>query len=218
VTPRIRLSDLTVARGGATVAEGVSLDVAAGEVTALVGPSGSGKSSVLRAIVRLDEPAGGVVEVDGADARTLDPRELRRRVGLVFQRPVMLAGTVRDNVAYGVSGPVDAAAALADAGLDPAFLDRDAATLSGGEMARVAVARALTRDPAALLLDEPTAALDHQASEGIEQLVRSLAGRSLAVVVVTHDEASAARMADRAARLEAGRLVAAGPAAEVLRP
>lgn len=218
--PRIRLDQLTVARAGTVVARGLTLDLHAGEVTALVGPSGAGKSSILRALVRLDEPAGGRVLVDGEDAQGLDPRVLRRRVGFVAQRPVMLPGTVRANLAHGLAAPVEdeLAGALSDAGLPEPFLDRDASALSGGEMARVAIARALTRDPAALLLDEPTAALDHHAAEGIEHLVTTLADRALAVVVVTHDEQSAARMATAAVRLEDGRFVAAGPATAVLAP
>ena len=179
---------------------GIDLRVQAGEVAAVVGPSGVGKSSLLRALVRLDEPAAGVVRVDGRDAAELDPRDLRRRVGLVAQAPVMLPGDVRANLAYGLEQPSGLEEALAATGLAAGFMDREAGELSGGEAARVAVARALTRDPAALLLDEPTAALDREAAASIEALVRSLAARGLAIVMVTHDEAQADRVAD--ARLE----------------
>jgi ABC-type iron transport system FetAB ATPase subunit len=171
-------------------------------VTALVGPSGAGKSSLLRSLVRLDEPAGGRVLVDGRDATELEPCELRRRVGLVAQAPVMLPGDVRANLAYALEAPQAAALedALAATGLGASFMDRDARALSGGEAARVAVARALTRHPGALLLDEPTAALDREAAAPVEALVRELATRGLAIVIVTHDEAQAERVAD--ARLE----------------
>jgi ABC-type iron transport system FetAB ATPase subunit len=182
------------------VLRGIDLRVHAGEVTAVVGPSGAGKSSLLRSIVRLDEPREGRVLVDGRDASELEPTELRRRVGLVMQAPVMLPGDVRANLAYGLERPVNLEQALAATGLDASFMDREARELSGGEAARVAVARALTRDPAALLLDEPTAALHGQATAEMEALVRSLAGRGLAIVIVTHDEAQAARVAD--ARIE----------------
>ncbi|HWM10417.1 MAG TPA: ATP-binding cassette domain-containing protein [Solirubrobacteraceae bacterium] len=186
------------------MARGIDLRVRAGEVTALVGPSGAGKSSLLRALVRLDEPAEGRVLVDGRDAAELEPCALRRRVGLVAQAPVMLPGDVRANLAYGLEDPAESAlaAALAATGLGPGFMAREARELSGGEAARVAVARALTRDPGALLLDEPTAALDREAAAPVEALVRDLAARGLAILIVTHDEAQAERVAD--ARVELG--------------
>jgi ABC-type iron transport system FetAB ATPase subunit len=199
--PRIETHDLAIARGGRVIARGIELRVDAGEVTALVGPSGAGKSTLLRCLVRLDEPAAGRVLIDGRDAAELDPCLLRRRVGLVAQAPVMLPGDVRANLAYGLRSPDGLEEALTATGLDAAFLDRPARELSGGEGARVAVARALTRDPGALLLDEPTAALDRAAAAGIEALVRDLAGRGLAIVIVTHDEAQAARVAERTVRL-----------------
>jgi ABC-type iron transport system FetAB ATPase subunit len=207
---RLEARGLAVARGGRTVAGPVDLRVRAGEVVALVGPSGAGKSSVLRALVRLDEPAGGEVLVDGVLAGELDPRDLRRRVGLVAQHPVMLPGSVRDNLAYGLGehDPDALAAALEASGLDRSFLERPARELSGGESARVAVARALVRGPRALLLDEPTAALDADAAAGIAELVQTLAGRGLGVLVVTHDEAWAGRAAGRTVRLGAGGAVA----------
>jgi len=201
--PRIKSEGLTVARGGRTLLRGIDLAVEAGEVVALVGPSGVGKSSLLRTLVRLDEPAGGRVLVDGTDASELEPCALRRRVGLVSQAPVMLEGDVRANLAYGLEEPDDAALAesLAATGLGPAFMTRTAQELSGGEAARVAVARALARDPVALLLDEPTAALDGVSASAVEALVRDLAERGLGILVVTHDEAQAERIADERVEL-----------------
>ena len=196
--PRIATEGLTVARGGRVLARHMSFAVAAGEVVALVGPSGVGKSSLLRCLVRLDEPAGGRVLVDGTDAQELEPCALRRRVGLVTQAPVMLEGDVRANLAYGIDEPDEAVLvqSLAATGLDPAFMTRTARELSGGEAARVAVARALARDPVARLLDEPTAALDRASASAVEALVRDLAERGLGILMVTHDEAQADRVAD----------------------
>jgi ABC-type iron transport system FetAB ATPase subunit len=187
------------------VVRGIDLRVRAGEVTALVGPSGAGKSSLLRALVRLDEPAEGRVLVDGRDAAELEPCALRRRVGLVAQAPVMLPGDVRANLSYGLEDPAASAlaAALAATGLGPGLMAREARELSGGEAARVAVARALTRDPGALLLDEPTAALDREAAAPVEALVRDLAARGLAILIVTHDEPQAERVADTRVELRA---------------
>ena len=197
---RVELEDLVPARG---TRRGVSLRLREGELTALAGPSGAGKTSLLRAVVRLDEPASGRVLLDGTDARELDPRALRRRVGFVAQAPVMLPGTVRDNLAYGLAAADEhaLAEALRATGLDPGFLGRDAAQLSGGEQARVAIARALTRDPGALLLDEPTASLDPDATAVVERLLADLAARGLGLLVVTHDAAQAERIADHTVRL-----------------
>jgi putative ABC transport system ATP-binding protein len=216
---QIHLDGLTVARAGRVVLRDITLGVARGDVLALVGPSAAGKSSLLRCIVRLDEPAGGTVRLDDRDIRDLDPCELRRRVALVTQAPVMLAGSVRDNLGFGLDGLGDAqlAGALERAGLDRELIERPATELSGGEAARVALARALVRNPVALLLDEPTGALDRDSAAGIEVLVRRLAASGLAVVVVTHDEPLAGRVATRAARLGDGTLLAAGGPRQVLR-
>jgi ABC-type iron transport system FetAB ATPase subunit len=202
VQARIVAHRLTIARGDRIVAEGIDLSVGRGEVVALAGPSGAGKSTLLRCIVRLDEPAAGTVLIDGRDARELDPCELRRRVGLVAQHPVMLPGTVRDNLAYGLRDPAADAlrGALEATGLDASFADRAARALSGGEAARVAIARALAREPQALLLDEPTAALDAASAQGVERLIGDLAADGLAILVVTHDAAQADRIAGRVVR------------------
>ncbi len=173
----------------------VSLTVRAGEVVALTAPSGAGKSTLLRACVRLVDSTGSIT-LDGVDVRSLDPRVLRRRVGLVAQRPVMLPGTVAENLAYGLADP-DSAAALAAAGLDASFLGRDASRLSGGEQARVAIARALTRRPEVLLLDEPTTGLDAPLAAAIGEQVRALAADGLAVCLTSHDRAVVAEWADR---------------------
>jgi ABC-type multidrug transport system fused ATPase/permease subunit len=194
-------------RDGRTVLDGAGLRVPPGEVTALIAPSGAGKSSLLRCVVRLLEPDEGAIALDGVPVADLDPRALRRRVGLVAQTPVMLPGTVRDNLAYGLDAALTSTAAhdaLAAAGLDEAFLDRDAQALSGGERARVAIARALVRRPEALLLDEPTAALDHDVALLVVDALRALADGGLAVCLATHDLPLARRVADRCVGLDGG--------------
>jgi len=208
---RLAAHELTVWRGDRRVLDAVDLALPPDAVTALLGPSGAGKTSLLRALVRLELPTAGRIELEGRDVRELDPRVLRRRVGLVTQRPVMLAGTVAENLALGLADPAPPRLddALRATGLEPdAFLARSATELSGGEAARVAVARALVRGPGVLLLDEPTAGLDHRAAAAVEALIVRLAAHGTTVLVVTHDEAQGRRVATRAVRLRDGRIEA----------
>jgi ABC-type multidrug transport system fused ATPase/permease subunit len=195
--------DVTVLIGERRVLDGAALEVTSGDVTALLAPSGAGKSTLLRACVRLVERAGGTITLDGTDIRALDARALRRRVGLVAQTPAMLPGTVADNLRYRVDDLDDAGlrAALEAADLDASFAPREARELSGGERARVALARALTRDPEVLLLDEPTAALDRASAARIGTTLRGLAARGLGICVATHDHGFAEAWADRESRL-----------------
>jgi ABC-type multidrug transport system fused ATPase/permease subunit len=199
----IEVSDLAVERAGRPVLRDLSFTAERGRVLALVGASGTGKSTLLRCLNRLAEPSAGTIVLDGLDIRALDPPTLRRRVALVAQTPAMLPGTVEGNLAYGLDGlsPNARDAALAAAGLDPSFAPRAARALSGGERARVALARALTRDPDALLLDEPTAALDPDATQRIAETIKALAARDLIVIVATHDLALAEQVADTTLRL-----------------
>jgi ABC-type sulfate/molybdate transport systems ATPase subunit len=189
------------------------LDLDLGEgATAVLGPSGSGKSTLLRLLDRLADPDSGVVRFRGEDVRSLDPLALRRRAALVPQLPAPLPGTVAENVRYGpglVGREADPAPLLEMAGLDGGFAERDAARLSVGEQQRVMLARALALEPEVLLLDEPTAALDEQAKEGVERTLADLRGTArLSLVVVTHEAAQAQRLADRVVRLAEGRVAA----------
>jgi ABC-type cobalamin/Fe3+-siderophores transport system ATPase subunit len=207
---------LSVAHGERIVLRDVSFAVPKRSVTALVGPSGAGKSTLLRCLNRLLVPQAGSVLLDGEDTAALEPCTLRRRVGLVGQTPVMLPGSVRENLAYGLGEDGLAQErlvhALADAGLGAAFLDRPAGELSGGERARVALARALTREPELLLLDEPTAALDAAASQHVGATLRDLAGAGLGVVVATHDLPFASSVAEHVLLLRDGSAAVGAPA------
>ena len=149
--------------------------------------------TLLRCLNRLVEPTSGTLRFDGRDIRAFDPRELRRRVALVMQTPVLFEGTVRENLrvrpgdAPGDFSEDRLRATLAEVGLEPELLGRDAATLSGGEKQRVTIARALLRDPQGLLLDEPTSALDPpNALLVIDTVSRLRAARGLSIVAVTH--------------------------------
>jgi putative ABC transport system ATP-binding protein len=187
----------------------VDLEIGRG-TTALLGPSGSGKSSLLRLLNRLADPQRGGVRFEGEDVRELDVLELRRRASLVPQLPAPLPGTVAENVRYGPrlrGEEVDPEEPLRMAGLDSAYADRDASRLSVGEQQRVMLARALALQPDVLLLDEPTAALDEAAREGVERTLADLEGREgMSMVLVTHDPRQAERLARRVVRLEEGRV------------
>jgi putative ABC transport system ATP-binding protein len=169
---------------------GFNARIPADGLTAMVGPSGVGKTTLLRLLNRLDDPDDGVVLFDGRDVREYDVLDLRRRVQLVGQVPVTFPGTVADNV-----GP-DAVQLLPQVGLDPALAGREADRLSVGEAQRMALARALARRPDVLALDEPTSALDTAAKGGIEELIRQITDAGLTVVMVTHEPRQASELAD----------------------
>ncbi|MBJ7329318.1 MAG: ABC transporter ATP-binding protein [Solirubrobacteraceae bacterium] len=200
---------ISLARAGRPVLVDVSLRAAAGRVLVLGGPSGSGKTSLLRCLNGLTWPDTGTVRLDGEDIRELPAPALRRRVALVAQTPVMLPGTVAENLAYGLEGLPDAELhdAAEAAALPVALLDRAADELSGGERLRVGLARALTRAPDAILLDEPTSALDDDTADVVARTIRALAERHLAVVVATHDHALITAVSDDELRLDGGRVV-----------
>lgn len=186
-------------------------------VTVLVGPSGSGKSTLLRLCNRLEVPDAGVVRFRGEDLTNLDPLRLRRRVGMVFQRPTPFCGTVRENLQVAEPTIDDTAScrALARVGLDEAFLGRDARALSGGESQRVCLARTLVTSPEVVLMDEVTASVDPSATRALEDLATGLARAGVPVLWVTHDLAQMRRLADHVLVVIDGRVVHAG-AAEAL--
>lgn len=203
--------DVVVERSGRRALDGFSARLPVTGITAVLGPSGSGKSTLLRLCNRLEVPTKGRVLLDGDDIATLDPLRLRRRVGMVLQRPTPFPGTVRDNL---LAAAPDADAeelrtALARAALDDSWLDRDATELSGGEAQRVCMARTLVTEPTVLLLDEPTSSLDEAAANVLERAVCDLTSTGTAVVWVSHDIAQVSRVADRVVRVEHGRHVGA---------
>lgn len=213
------LDQVTYRRDGREVLRGLSARLPVGS-SCLFGPSGSGKSTTLRLLNRLIDPASGRVLFEGSDVRERDVLALRREACLVPQLPALVEGTVADNVAFGprlVGHSFDPRTPLELAGLDPGLAERPADRLSVGEQQRVMLARALALEPRVLLLDEPTASLDARATAAVEGTLEALRARtSISMVLVTHSEAQALRLAEWVVRIDEGRVVAQGPAAEAL--
>lgn len=221
------LQNVEQERGGRLALAGVTVRLAKGGFTALIGPSGSGKTSLLRLLNRLDDPTSGSVHFLGRPISDYAVRELRRRVGFVFQTPTMFPGTVADNLAVvrtfsdktmapHALVPIAEVLRLAKLGAD--FADRIATDLSGGEKQRVALARALMTAPDVLLLDEPTAALDPEVAENLMDTLRELRERTgLTIVMVTHRLSEARYASTHAVMLEAGRVIEQGSSAQIFK-
>ncbi|MGH8019555.1 MAG: ABC transporter ATP-binding protein [Opitutaceae bacterium] len=211
---------------GNAVLRDVTLDVAPGGCVAIVGATGAGKSALLGLIPRFYDPSHGRVIIDGRDVRSLDLDELRRRVSVVFQESFVFSNTVAENIAFGVAEAsremIIAAARVAQAdefiaalpeGYDT-VLGESGVDLSGGQRQRLAIARALLSNPAILLLDDPTAAIDPETEQEILAAIdRAITGRT--TFVVAH-RLSTLRRADKIVVLEKGRIVEAGSHAELL--
>ncbi len=197
---------------GDPILRAIDLVVPANGVTVLAGPSGAGKSTLLRLLNRLDDPVAGEVRWRGRPLTDWAPTELRRQVAMVFQRAPLFPGTVLDNLRVALADLEDSRAAhvLEHVGLSAELLDHEAATLSGGEAQRMCVARALLTDPAVLLADEPTAALDRAARTTVEDLGRMLADSGVAVIWVSHDTDQLRRLADHVIVLADGAVRAVG--------
>jgi putative ABC transport system ATP-binding protein len=209
---------VSVQAGGQPILRDVTLAIPRSGLTCLAGPSGSGKSTLLRLCNRLEAPSGGRLLLDGVDVATLDVLALRRRAGMVFQRPVTFAGTVDDNLR--VADPEAPAARLAgvleQVGLAPGLGARQADDLSGGEAQRLCIARALLTGPDILLMDEATSSLDVDARQFVETLTRGLVADGLTVIWVTHDLDQAERLGDRTVVVAGGAIVPAAVAARCL--
>jgi putative ABC transport system ATP-binding protein len=205
------LEQVTVVRAGRLVLNEITTRIPAAGITVVSGPSGAGKTTLLRLCNRLAVPDMGVVCYRGQPLDELDPLVLRRRVGMVFQRPTPFPGTVSDNLA--VARPdadtEELSIALDRVALDPGLLGQEARTLSGGELQRMCLARTLVTQPETLLLDEPTSALDAQPKQVFETTARHLADQGITIIWVTHDDAQARRVADRIYQLRGGQLTGA---------
>ncbi len=221
MTPLFELHQISVRYGARTVLSISELTINQGEAWALIGPSGAGKSTLLRLLCLLERPTTGQVRYATQSLDRAVPLTIQRQIVLIFQRPLLLDTTVWHNVAYGLKlrGRRDdqlAAATLEQLGLSHLAQAR-ATTLSGGEMQRVAVARALVIRPQVLLLDEPTANLDPQNVALIEQAVGALRrDHGTTLVLATHNLHQARRLTTHAAMLLEGSLIEAGSSHHVL--
>jgi subfamily B ATP-binding cassette protein MsbA len=198
----------------------LSLDIAAGEVLALVGPSGAGKSTIVNLIPRFYDVQQGAVRIDGHDVRELRLADLRGQIGIVPQETLLFSGTIRDNIRYGRLDADDAAIELAaraanahefiqtlPQGYDTAVGERGV-KLSGGQRQRIAIARAILKDPRILILDEATSALDSESEQLVQEaLERLMRGRTS--IVIAH-RLSTVRRADRIAVIVQGRVLELG--------
>jgi len=205
----------------------LNFDVEAGDFTCIVGPSGAGKTTVFQLLLRFYDPEAGSLSFDGIDLKDLAPEELRRRIGLVAQDPVIFSSTALENIRYGRPGASDAEirdaarAAHADEFLDrlpqgyETFLGERGVRLSGGQRQRIAIARAILRNPALLLLDEATSALDAE-SERVVQIALDEIMQDRTTIVIAHRLATVLKC-DRILVLDHGRVDAIGTHAELSR-
>lgn len=207
------------------ILKGVNLKVERGEIHALIGPTGAGKTTLLRLIDMLDKPNTGQIFIDGVDVSVSEKTRLetRRRMAFVLQKPVVFNLSVYDNVAYGLkwrglnnSQIREKVNHILETVELAKYSKRNARTLSGGEMQKVAIARAIATSPEALLLDEPSANLDPVSSANVEDLITGIIRQNaITMIIATHDMEQGQRLADRISVLVDGEIVQTGNAHEI---
>lgn len=211
----LMLVNARIVAGATAILDDVTLTIADGSPTVLIGPNGSGKTTLLRAAMGLIPLTGGRITWGGREAAA------PARRAIMFQRPAMLRRSAAGNVRYALAAAdvarvkrqPRAGELLTLVGLD-GLGHRPARRLSGGEQQRLALARALARDPAVLFLDEPTASLDPHATKAIEDIIRAVSARGVKVVMSTHDLGQARRLAGEIVLLHRGRLIETAPVDE----
>jgi tungstate transport system ATP-binding protein len=213
----IVLEGLSVMAGAVTILDRIALAIRPGTPTILIGPNGSGKTTLLRVLMGLQPPSAGRITWGGRDDAAPEKR------ALVFQRPTMLRRSAGANLRYALNAAgiphADHEQRIAEllqlVGLE-SLVHRPARRLSGGEQQRLALARALARDPALLMLDEPAASLDPAATKAIEDIIRAVSARGVKVVLSTHNLGQARRLGGEVVFMHRGRIIESGPATDML--
>jgi phosphate transport system ATP-binding protein len=232
-TTKIAIRNLDFHYGEVRALKSVDLQLAEGEVTAIIGPSGCGKSTLLRALNRIyelypEQRATGEILIDGENIldKAYSLSRLRRRVGMVFQKPTPFASSIRNNVAFALNFFERLSRADADERIERALrqaalwdevkdrLNASALSLSGGQQQRLCIARTIAIRPEIILLDEPTSALDPIATAKIEELIHELS-REFTIVIVTHNMQQAGRVSEKTAFFHLGELVEFGPTSQI---
>lgn len=222
---KLSIRNLTLSRGGVPVLSDISLDVRASELLVVIGPSGSGKSSLLRCINRLNDIDSGAITLDGHSVFDLPVTELRRKVGMMFQKTAPFEGSVADNIAFGalLQGQSlsrdEILGLMQQVSLEVELADKPASDLSGGQEQRLAIARALALNPSLLLLDEPTSSLDPIATNHVEDSLMWLREQTnLTMIWVSHSIEQARRIGSRVLLLDGGRIIREDTVAAMLDP
>ncbi|MBE3553701.1 MAG: phosphate ABC transporter ATP-binding protein [Thermicanus sp.] len=204
------------------ILKGITGEIQEGSFIALIGPSGAGKSTLLMLLNRMQDPDEGEIVYRGKPLPEWDILDLRREIGMVFQKATMLEGTVAENIRLGISLKGEEmddsriAACLEEVGLDGKMAERDARTLSVGEMQRVALARSLAVNPILLLLDEVTSALDPHSAQAVEStLLRLHREKGKTIVMITHNIEQARRLSSEVWHLSGGELIEIGKNPEI---
>ena len=220
IEPILESNELSVAYGGQTAVEGVSLQVPKNSIVSLIGPSGCGKSTLLRCFNRMNDlipsaTVNGTVNFAGQNiyAPEVDPTEIRFRIGMVFQRPNPFPKSIYENVAFGprINGITDDLDEVVETSLRRAAvweevkdrLNDSGLSVSGGQQQRICIARALAVNPEIVLMDEPASALDPISTQAIEQLIQELSSE-VTIIIVTHNMQQATRISNYAAVMMAG--------------
>ncbi len=208
----IEFKEVSYSSFGKEILKNISVKFEGGAIHTIVGPSGAGKSTLIKLINRLIDPTHGSILIDDVDIKTIDVIDLRRRIGMVFQKPHLFEGTVKENIEYGpmLKGEknINVEYYLSIVGLNSEYATRDVKNLSGGEQQRVSIARTLANNPETLLLDEPTSALDPTSTEIIEKLIFYLKEKmNLTIIWITHNMEQAKRIGDYTALLNKGQLI-----------
>lgn len=219
------IQSLSLDRGGNPVLKEVTFHVEKHNLMMVIGPSGAGKSTLLRAINRLLEPPKEAIFYEGNDITRIPVLKLRRRIGMVFQKPAMFQGSVGENISYGVhinNKELDdnqITDLLKAVSLAPQIVDEDALRLSGGQAQRVALARTLAIEPDVLLLDEPTSSLDPHATRQVENTLLDLnRDRGITLLWVSHAIDQTRRIGGKVLLLRDGKALDCGPVEKVLDP